>query len=114
MAAVDTAKAIQNLLSEHGIDNDSLNVFIKEAENLPDYDVLNEFNKYVEDYQRANGYDSIMSAGEQLLDFFNRHSQELAYKASEMDDLSNTLEDYKQINDLYEQLDADMEDGDFN
>lgn len=112
MGAIDTAKAIQNLLSEYGVDNDSLNAFIKEAEELPDSKTLDEFNSLVEDYQNAGTYDTIVKTSEELLDFYESHKQELSQKASEMNELSKTLEDYKKVNDLYEQLDAEIEDGD--
>ena len=111
MGALDTAKSIQVLLSEHGIENDSLNAFINEASQLPDEKVLDEFNSLVEDYQRATGYDSIVRASEELLNFYNGHKEQLSHKANEMDQLDKTLEDYKQIHDKYEQLDAEIENG---
>ena len=111
MAAIDTARAIQSLLQEYGVDNDSLDSFIKEAEELPDARTLDTFNDLVEDYQNASGYSNIISTGEELLDFYNSHAEELSYKANEMAKLSNALEDFEEVHRLYEQLDSEIEDG---
>lgn len=111
MGALDTAKSIQNLLSEQGVENDSLNSFIKEASQLPDEKELDKFNEFVEDYQNASGYDNIVSASEELLDFYNSHREQLSQKANEMAKLSEMLETYKKVHDLYEKLDADIENG---
>lgn len=111
MGALETAKSIQVLLNEYGIENDSLNAFIKEASELPDEKVLDEFNSLVEDYQNATGYDNIVKASEELLNFYNGHKEQLSHKANEMDLLSGTLEDYKKIHEKYEELDAAIENG---
>ena len=113
MAAIDTAKAIQGLLNEHGVENDSLNTFIKEAENLPDIKTLDTFNNLVEEYQSANTFDTILRSGNELLEFYSSHAQELEQKAPEMRKLASVLEDFEQIDKLYDQLDAEIEDGDF-
>lgn len=111
MGAIETAKSIQNLLQEYGVDNDSLNAFIKDASELPSSEVLDGFNYRVEDYQKANTYDTVVQAGDELLNFYNSHTEELSYKANEMSELEKTLEDYKKIHDLYEELDAQIENG---
>lgn len=111
MGAIETAKSIQNLLQEYGVDNDSLNAFIKDASELPSSDVLDGFNDRVETYQKANTYDTVVQAGDELLNFYNSHTEELSYKANEMSELEKTLEDYKEIHDLYEKLDALIENG---
>lgn len=111
MAAIDTARAIQSLLQEYGVDNDSLDSFIKEAEELPDARTLDTFNDLVEDYQNASGYSNIISTGEELLDFYNSHAEELSYKANEMAKLNNALEDFEKVHTLYEKLDSEIEDG---
>lgn len=112
MAAIDTAKAIQSLLQEYGVENDSLDAFIKEAEELPSVETLDRFNELVEDYQNASSYDSIIAAGEELLDFYNAHTEALYYKGREMARLDETLDDYRKINSLYQKLDSEIEDGD--
>lgn len=111
MGAIETAKSIQSLLQEYGVDNDSLNAFVKEASELPSSKVLDEFNDRVEDYQKANTYDTVTQTGDELLNYYNAHAEELSYKANEMSELEKTLEDYKKIHDLYEKLDAEIEDG---
>lgn len=112
MAAVDTAKAIQGLLQDYGTENDSLNAFIKEAEELPSGKTLDEYNSLVEDYQNANSYENIVSSAEAILEFYNGHKEELSQKANEMAKLDATLDDFRKLNDLYEQLESDFESGD--
>lgn len=111
MGAIETAKSIQNLLQEYGVENDSLNAFIKDASELPSSEVLDGFNDRVETYQKANTYDTVTQAGDELLNYYNSHTEELSYKANEMSELEKTLEDYKEIHDLYEKLDALIENG---
>lgn len=112
MAAIDTAKAIQGLLQDYGTENDSLNAFIKEAEELPDSKTLDEYNSLVEDYQNASSYDDIISSAEAILELYNGHKEELSQKANEMAKLDATLDDFRKLNDLYEELEGEVEDGD--
>lgn len=111
MAAIETAKAIQTLLQDYGAENDSLNAFIKEAEELPSSQTLDEYNSLVEDYQNASSYENIVSSAEAILEFYNGHKEELSQKANEMAKLDATLEDFRKLNDLYEQLESEIEDG---
>lgn len=111
MAAIETAKAIQTLLQDYGVENDSLNAFVKEAEELPSGKTLDEYNSLVEDYQNASSYENIVSSAEAILEFYNAHKEELSHKASEMAKLDATMDDFRKLNDLYEQLDSELENG---
>lgn len=111
MAAIETAKAIQTLLQDYGMENDSLNAFVKEAEELPSAQTLDEYNSLVEDYQNATSYESIISSAEAILEFYNAHREELSQKANEMAKLDATMDDFRKLNALYEQLDSEIEDG---
>lgn len=111
MAAIETAKAIQTLLQDYGMENDSLNAFVKEAEELPSGQTLDEYNNLVEDYQNATSYESIVSSAEAILEFYNGHKEELSQKANEMAKLDATMDDFRKLNALYEKLDSEIEDG---
>ena len=111
MAAIETAKAIQTLLQDYGVGNDSLNAFLKEAEELPSGRTLDEYNSLVEDYQNATSYETIVSSAEAILEFYNGHKEELSQKANEMAKLDATMDDFRKLNALYEQLDSEIEDG---
>lgn len=111
MAAIDTAKAIQNLLQDYGVENDSLNAFIKEAEEMPDSKTLDEYNSLVEEYQKATSYEDIVRSAEDILELYNAHKEELSQKASEMAKLDATLDDFRKLNELYEELDKLVENG---
>lgn len=111
MAAIETARAIQTLLQDYGTENDSLNAFVKEAEELPSGQTLDEYNNLVEDYQNATSYESIVSSAEAILEFYNGHKEELSQKANEMAKLDATMDDFRKLNALYEQLDSEIEDG---
>lgn len=112
MTKLSTAKTIQGILDGYGIENDSLNTFIKEVDEMPDEKTLETFNSLVEDYQKAGSSDNVIRSAEALLDFYEQHKSELSYKASEMDRLDAKHNVFLQANNLYQSLDTAIEDND--
>ncbi|EGO5843313.1 hypothetical protein HKH46_002687 [Enterococcus faecalis] len=111
--ALQTALAIQTLLSEYNVENDSLNTFIQEASELPTSENLDRYNDLVEEYNNASGYDSKKDSAEELIAFYNAHSEELSAKQSEITTLQKVLEDAEQLYSLYNALASQLEDGDY-
>lgn len=112
MTKLSTAKTIQGILDGYGIENDSLNTFIKEVDEMPDEKTLETFNSLVEDYQKAGSSDNVIRSAEALLDFYEQHKSELSHKASEMDRLDAKHNAFLQANNLYQSLDTAIEDND--
>lgn len=101
---IDTAKAIQVLLGDYGLPNDSLQAFINEAESMPDSATLDKYNELVDAYNTAGGYEVKINAAEDLIAFYNAHSQELEQKRQEINNLQNVLEDVVTLQRLYNEL----------
>ena len=102
--AVSKAQAIQALLSEYGIDNDSLDLFIKEAESMPDGETIDKYNELVEEYNSSKGYDDKMDSADDLINFYNSHAEELEMKEPEIAMLKKVVDDAEQLNRMYEEL----------
>lgn len=107
---IDKAKGIQTLLAEYGVDNDSLNTFIKEAETMPDSATLDKYNELVDAYNTAGGYEVKIECAKDLIAFYNAHPQELSVKQSEINNLVNVLEDVERLRRMYEELQSLIDD----
>lgn len=101
---IDTARAIQTLLADYDVDNDSLNTFIKEAETMPDSATLDTYNELVDAYNTAGGYEVKVERAKDLIAFYNSHPQELSAKQSEINNLTRVLEDVEKLRAMYEEL----------
>lgn len=102
--AIEKAKAIQSLLDEYNISNDSLDLFIKEAETMPDSATLDKFNELVEAYNNAGGYAIKSDTAKDLLAFYDSHTEELSAKQSEMARLRSVSEDADTLERLYNEF----------
>lgn len=102
--AVSKAQAIQALLSEYGVENDSLDVFIKEAETMPDSETIDKYNELVEEYNSSKGYNEKMDSADDLINFYNSHAEELEMKEPEIAQLKKVTEDAEKLNQMYEEL----------
>lgn len=102
--AIKTAKAIQVILDEYNISNDNLDLFIKEAETMPDSATLDKFNELVEAYNNAGGYAIKSDTAKDLLAFYDSHTEELNAKQSEMERLRSVTEDAETLERLYNEL----------
>lgn len=102
--AIEKAKAIQTLLDEYNISNDSLDLFIKEAETMPDSATLDKFNELVEAYNNAGGYAIKSDTAKDLLAFYDSHTEELSAKQSEMARLRSVSEDAETLERLYNEF----------
>lgn len=102
--AVSKAQAIQALLSEYGVENDSLDVFIKEAETMPDSETIDKYNELVEEYNSSKGYNEKMDSADDLISFYNSHAEELEMKSNEIAQLKKVTEDAEKLNQMYEEL----------
>lgn len=107
--AVSTARAIQALLDEYGVENDALDSFIKEAATMPSSDIADKFNGLVLDYQNAQGYQNVQSAGEELYGFWASNQDQLQNKEVEMIRLRRYLDDSAELEQLYRQLQAELD-----
>lgn len=102
--AVSKAQAIQALLSEYGVENDSLDTFIKEAETMPDGETIDKYNELVEEYNSSKGYNDKMDSAEDLINFYNSHAEELEMKEHEINALIKVTEDAEKLNQMYNEL----------
>lgn len=102
--AIKTAKAIQVLLDEYNITNDSLDLFIKEAETMPDSATLDKFNELVEAYNNAGGYAIKSDTAKELIAFYDSHTEELSAKQSEIARLKEVDEDAQKLEQLYNEF----------
>lgn len=102
--AIKTAKAIQVLLDEYNITNDSLDLFIKEAETMPDSATLDKFNELVEAYNNAGGYAIKSDTAKELIGFYDSHTEELSAKQSEIARLKEVDEDAQKLEQLYNEF----------
>ena len=102
--AVSKAQAIQALLSEYGVENDSLDIFIKEAETMPDSETIDKYNELVEEYNSSKSYTDKMDSAEDLINFYNSHAEELEMKEQEIAQLKKVTEDAEKLNHMYDEL----------
>src|SRR5699024_1166330 len=102
--AVSKAQAIQALLSEYDVENDSLDTFIKEAETMPDGETIDKYNELVEEYNSSKGYNDKMDSAEDLINFYNSHPEELEMKEHEINALIKVTEDAEKLNQMYNEL----------
>lgn len=102
--AIETAKAIQSLLGEYGIENESLEAFVKEAETLPSGETVDTYNRLVEEYKNATSRSDVHATGEALLAHYHKHEDQLLNKADEMRELAQYLEDDATLEELYIEL----------
>lgn len=102
--AIEKAKAIQSLLDEYNISNDNLDLFIKEAETMPDSATLDKFNELVEAYNNAGGYAIKADTAKDLIAFYDSHTEELSAKQSEMARLKEVNEDANTLEKLYNEF----------
>lgn len=102
--AVSKAQAIQALLLEYGVENDSLDIFIKEAETMPDSETIDKYNELVEEYNSSKSYTDKMDSAEDLISFYNSHAEELEMKEQEIAQLKKVTEDAEKLNHMYDEL----------
>lgn len=102
--AVSKAQAIQALLLEYGVENDSLDMFIKEAETMPDSETIDKYNELVEEYNSSKSYTDKMDSAEDLINFYNSHAEELEMKEQEIAQLKKVTEDAEKLNHMYDEL----------
>lgn len=102
--AVSKAQAIQALLLEYGVENDSLDIFIKEAETMPDSETIDKYNELVEEYNSSKSYTDKMDSAEDLINFYNSHAEELEMKEQEIAQLKKVTEDAEKLNHMYDEL----------
>lgn len=107
--AISTARAIQALLGEYGVENDALDNFIKEAATMPSSDVADTFNGLVMEYRNAQGYQNVQDAGEELYDFWASNQSQLENKEPEMRRLRKYLDDSIELERYYRQLQAELD-----
>lgn len=101
---ISTAKSIQTLLDDFNISNDNLDAFIKEAETMPDSKTLDKYNELVEAYNNAGGYSIKLNTANELVAFYDSHTEELSAKASEIAVLKEIIEAVEQLEKLYNEL----------
>ena len=107
--AISTARAIQSLLGEYGVENEALETFIKEAATMPSNDTADAFNELVLEYQNSQGYQNVQDTGEELYAFWAANQDQLQNKEPEMRRLRKYLDDSAELEQLYRQLQGELD-----
>ena len=107
-SAKTTISAIQALLDAYGMENSSLDKLKAQLDTLPDSKTVDTYNELVTKYQRARGYQNFMQASEELVSFYNKHSEELSQKREEIAKLQEVIDTNKEMHRLYEKLESEL------
>ena len=104
-------QAIQTILDEYGVESDELTEALRDAEQYPSGEVVNEYNKLVEEYQSATGTVNALQAGEELLAYYRTHQEELSDPTRDRTfaDLEKTIEDTYTLRRLVDEAQAAWE-----
>lgn len=107
--AKQTLGEIVGILGVYDQDASQLKDLQAKLDTLPEAKEVDEYNRLVAQVRSAHGYASLMSAGQELLSYYNAHKQYFADKAQEMAQLQQALEDNQRIHTLYKQLESQLE-----
>lgn len=84
---------IDRTLERHNVENDHLKVFMRDFDEYPSGEVISQFNELVAEYQNTTAYKQKIAITEELIDFYNAHAEDLAFKKPEIDKLKDAHED---------------------
>lgn len=107
-SAKTTINAIQALLNAYDMENASLNKLKEQLDTLPDNKTVDTYNDLVTKYQRARGYQNFMQSAEDLVAFYNKHSEELSQKRDAIAKLQEVIDTNKEMHRLYEKLESEL------
>lgn len=107
------AKEIQTLLNEYNVSNDSLNVLVKEIQEMPSADVLDQYEKLVDKYNDARGSNEKLKYAEQILKFYDSNSEDLVANSDSIEELRRYYNDFNELISLYDKLAESLEAGDY-
>ena len=111
-SAITHAYNIQNLLQDRGYDNKTVNAFIQDAQSRPSKQTITQYNSHVEELRKSNTYDSIITASESLIEFYNAHNENFESVGSEISLLEDMTERLKEVNKLMNELQNNLENND--
>ena len=107
--AKQTLSEIEGILGVYDQDTAQLETLKRKLDTLPEAKEVDQYNNLVGQVRSARGYEALMSAGEELLAFYNSHKAYFSDKGQEMAKLQQALEDNRRIHQLYKQLESQLE-----
>lgn len=111
-SAITYAYNIQNLLQDRGYDNKTVNAFIQDAQSRPSKQVITQYNSRVEELRKATTYSTIVTASENLIEFYNAHKENFESVSAEISELDAMTDELKEVYGIMNELQSNIENND--
>lgn len=113
-SAITYAYNIQNLLQDRGYDNKTVNAFIQDAQSRPSKQTITRYNSLVEELRKATTYNTIITASDNLIEFYNGHKENFESVGGGISQLEDMNEELKEVYSIMNELQNNLENNDGN